>query len=57
MTSPDSTDEQDTFLTCVHLNDRLRKLVEKKLLLRFTREHSKVIYTILTHILLIRGTQ
>ena len=57
MTSSDSTDEQDTFLTCVHVNDRLRKLVEKKLLVRFRREHSKVIYTILTHILLISGTQ
>ena len=57
MTSPDSTDEQDTFLTCVHLNDRLRKLVEKKLLLCLTREHPKVICTILTHILLIRGIQ
>ena len=56
MTSPDSTDEQDTFLTCVHLNDRLRKLV-KKLLVRFTREHPKVICTILTHNLLISGTQ
>ena len=57
MTSPDSTDEQDTSLTCVHLNDRLRKLVEKKLLVRFTREHPKVICIILTHILLISGTQ